>query len=74
MQDRRRTRGGPHFGDSAGTLGLQRGQDWLTTSKVLVAKQLDNPYEPNVRWLKIENPDYSQKAERGELFNPPRIG
>ena len=35
----------------------------------IVAKRLDNPYDPRVRWLKIKNTDYSQKEGRGDLFN-----
>jgi len=35
----------------------------------IVAKRLDDPYDPRVRWLKIKNPNYSQKEGRGELFN-----
>ena len=35
----------------------------------IVAKRLDDPYDPRVRWLKIKNPDYSQKDGRGDLFN-----
>jgi len=39
----------------------------------IVAKRLADPYEPRVRWLKVKNPDYSQKEGRGDLFNtPPR--
>ena len=38
----------------------------------IVAKRLDDPYGPRVRWLKIKNPDYSQKEGRGDLFNAPR--
>jgi hypothetical protein len=38
----------------------------------IVAKRLDDPYEPRVRWLKIKNVDYSQKEGRGDLFNGPR--
>jgi ATP-dependent DNA ligase len=39
----------------------------------VVAKRLADHYDPQVRWLKIKNPDYSQKDGRGELFNgPPR--
>ena len=38
----------------------------------IVAKRLDDPYDPRVRWLKIKNPDYSQKEGRGDLFNGPR--
>ena len=38
----------------------------------IVAKRLDDPYEPRVRWLKIKNGDYSQKEGRGDLFNGPR--
>jgi len=38
----------------------------------IVAKRLRDPYEPRVRWLKIKNPDYSQKEGRGDLFNGPR--
>jgi ATP-dependent DNA ligase len=39
----------------------------------IVAKRLSDPYEPRVRWLKIKNPDYSQKEGRADLFNaPPR--
>ena len=35
----------------------------------IVAKRLANPYDRRVRWLKIKNPDYSQKEGRAELFN-----
>ena len=35
----------------------------------IVAKRLSDPYEPRVRWLKIKNPDYSQKEGRADLFN-----
>jgi bifunctional non-homologous end joining protein LigD len=38
----------------------------------IVAKNLADPYEPRVRWLKIKNPDYSQKEGRVELFNRTR--
>jgi bifunctional non-homologous end joining protein LigD len=38
----------------------------------IVAKRLDDPYEPRVRWLKIKNPAYSQKEGRGDLFNGSR--
>jgi bifunctional non-homologous end joining protein LigD len=37
----------------------------------IVAKRLDEPYEPRTRWLKIKNPDYSEKERRGDLFNSP---
>jgi ATP-dependent DNA ligase len=35
----------------------------------IVAKRLDDTYEPRTRWLKIKNPDYTQKEGRAELFN-----
>jgi bifunctional non-homologous end joining protein LigD len=35
----------------------------------IVAKRLDDPYGPRVRWLKIKNPDYSQKEGRSDLLN-----
>ena len=35
----------------------------------MVAKRIADPYDPRVRWLKIKNPDYSQKEGRGDLFN-----
>ena len=38
----------------------------------IVAKRLADPYDPRVRWLKIKNPDYSQKESRADLFNVPR--
>ena len=38
----------------------------------IVAKRLVDPYDPRVRWLKIKNPDYTQKEGRGELFNRVR--
>src|SRR5262249_6870083 len=38
----------------------------------IVAKRLDDTYEPRVRWLKIKNGDYSQKEGRSDLFNGPR--
>jgi putative ABC transport system substrate-binding protein len=37
------------------------------------SKRLADPYDPRVRWLKIKNPDYSQKEGRANLLNaPPR--
>ena len=38
----------------------------------IVAKRLADRYDTRVRWLKIKNPDYSQKEGRGDLFNGPR--
>ena len=38
----------------------------------IIAKRLADPYEPRVRWLKIKNPDYTQKEGRRELFNRPK--
>jgi bifunctional non-homologous end joining protein LigD len=38
----------------------------------IVAKRLADPYDPRVRWLKVKNPDYSQKEGRGDLFERPR--
>jgi bifunctional non-homologous end joining protein LigD len=38
----------------------------------IVAKRLADPYDPRVRWVKIKNPDYSQKEGRGDLFERPR--
>jgi bifunctional non-homologous end joining protein LigD len=38
----------------------------------IVAKRLTDPYDSRIRWLKIKNPDYSQKEGRGDLFNGPR--
>jgi ATP-dependent DNA ligase len=38
----------------------------------IVAKRLNDPYHPRVRWLKMKNPDYSQKERRGDLFNGRR--
>jgi len=35
----------------------------------IVAKRLDDSYDPRIRWLKIKNPDYSQKEGRSDLFN-----
>ena len=35
----------------------------------IVAKRLDDPYNPRVRWLKINNPGDAQKQRRGESFN-----
>ena len=35
----------------------------------IFAKRLADPYGGRVRWLKIKNPDYSQKEGRAELFN-----
>jgi ATP-dependent DNA ligase len=37
----------------------------------IVAKRLADPYDPRVKWLKIKNPDHSQKEGRGDLFNAP---
>ena len=38
----------------------------------VVAKRRVDPYDSRIRWLKIKNPDYSQKEGRGDLFNGPR--
>jgi hypothetical protein len=38
----------------------------------IVAKRLADRYDARARWLKIKNPDYSQKEGRGDLFNAPR--
>jgi ATP-dependent DNA ligase len=35
----------------------------------IVAKRLSDPYGPATKWLKIKNPEYSQKEGRWELFN-----
>jgi ATP-dependent DNA ligase len=35
----------------------------------MVAKRLDDPYASQTKWLKIKNPDDSQKEGRGELFD-----
>ena len=35
----------------------------------IVAKLLAHPYDLRTKWLKIKNPDYSQKEGRGDLFN-----
>jgi len=35
----------------------------------IVANRLDDAYGRSARWLKIKNPDYSQKERRGELRN-----
>ena len=35
----------------------------------IVAKRLADLYDPQAQWLKIKNPDYSQKEGRGDLFN-----
>jgi hypothetical protein len=42
------------------------------TACLVTTVQRCDPYEPGVRWLKIKNPDYSQKEGRGDLFNGPR--
>jgi len=34
----------------------------------IVAKRLADRYDARVRWLKIKNPEYSQKEGRGDLF------
>jgi hypothetical protein len=39
----------------------------------IVAKRRNDAYTPSARWLKIQNPRYSQAEGRGELFNPPKI-
>ena len=38
----------------------------------IVAKRLQDPYGPRVRWLKIKNPGYSQAEGRRELFDRSR--
>jgi bifunctional non-homologous end joining protein LigD len=54
-----------------------RGREFLDLIRThdlegIVAKRQDDPYDPRVRWLKIKNPDYSQKEGRGDLLNGPR--
>jgi hypothetical protein len=45
----------------------------------LVAKRKDGKYTPAVRWFKVLNPQYSQKAGRQEFFetksqaDPPHL-
>ena len=39
----------------------------------IVAKRLADPYDSRIRWLKIKNPDYSQKEGRPELFNRANV-
>src|SRR5262245_61226117 len=36
----------------------------------IVAKRLEDGYEPKTQWFKILNPNYSQKEGRAELFAP----
>ena len=38
----------------------------------IVAKRLNDPYAPHVRWLKIKNSAYSQQEGRRELFDRQR--
>jgi bifunctional non-homologous end joining protein LigD len=38
----------------------------------IVAKRRGDPYAPETEWLKVRNPDYSQKIGRAELFHGPR--
>jgi bifunctional non-homologous end joining protein LigD len=45
--------------------GLMRAHDL----EGIVAKRLQDPYGPRVRWLKIKNPGYSQNEGRRELFD-----
>ncbi len=40
----------------------------------IVAKRLDDPYDPRVKWFKIKKLNYTQKEGRGDLFNRPRPG
>ena len=39
------------------------------TSRGIVAKRLDDRYDPRVRWLKIKNHDHSQKWRKSDLFS-----
>lgn len=41
----------------------------MTTLGAVVAKRLADPYESRVRWLKIKNPDYTQKEGMGDVFD-----
>lgn len=38
----------------------------------IVAKRRDSPYDPAQPWIKVKNPDYSQRAGRHELFERRR--
>jgi bifunctional non-homologous end joining protein LigD len=38
----------------------------------IVAKRRADPYSPQTEWLKIKNPEYSQKEGRAELFHRRR--
>ena len=40
----------------------------------VVAKRVADPYEPSVQWLKIKNPDYTQKEARGDLSTTRAAG
>jgi len=61
--------------ESLSVVGKGRELFELTCSNDLegiVAKRLDDPYGPRVRWLKIKNRDYSQKEGRADLFDRSR--
>jgi len=40
------------------------GQDQAAHPEGIVAQCLDDAYDPRIRWLKVKNPDYSQKEGR----------
>jgi bifunctional non-homologous end joining protein LigD len=40
--------------------------------KGIVAKRLDDPYAPRVRWLKTKNPDYAQREPQSDILNRRR--
>ena len=61
--------------ESLSVVGKGRELFELTCSNDLegiVAKRLDDPFGPRVRWLKIKNRDYSQKEGRADLFDRSR--
>lgn len=41
----------------------------ISSLEDVVAKRESSPYRESTQWLKIRNPDYSQKEGRSALFN-----
>jgi ATP-dependent DNA ligase len=62
-------KGLPIVSEALSVAGRGRELFELMCDNDLVAKRLADPYGSRVRWLKIKNPDYSQKEGRGDLLN-----
>lgn len=66
-------KGSPIVSEAPSVVG--RGRELFELMRVhdlegIVAKRLNEQYDPRVRWLKIKNPDYSQKVRKRRSVEP----